>query len=204
MAERSELVSYAMDFASYLVLKTKGIDRIILFGSIARDDFDEESDVDLFVDTKESIKKRVNSILEDYNKTKKFKEWDLKGIKNSFSIISGDLNSDEWRDLRRGIANDGIVLYGKFSIGAENTKQYVLFSFENIKPDKKRVSVFRKLFGFKVGKKEYKGMVEKLQGIRIGKGSLLIPISKVNEFKRYFREKKINVKVYDVWSDARF
>ena len=33
MAEKNELIAYAMDFASYLISKIKGIDRIILHGS---------------------------------------------------------------------------------------------------------------------------------------------------------------------------
>ena len=51
--ERNELIAYAMDFASYLESKIEGINRIILHGSVSREDFDEESDIDIFIDTKE-------------------------------------------------------------------------------------------------------------------------------------------------------
>ena len=46
MPQKNELIAYSLDFASYLISKIKGIDRIILHGSIAKGDFDEESDVD--------------------------------------------------------------------------------------------------------------------------------------------------------------
>src|SRR3989344_7039387 len=111
MKSRNELVAYAMDFASYLILKVDNINRIILHGSIARDDFDEASDIDIFIDTNKKNEKRIKSILEDYYKTNKFKEWKLKGIDNSFSIITGNLDSNEWKNLKRAIMNTGIILY---------------------------------------------------------------------------------------------
>lgn len=206
--ERNELISYAMDFASYLILKYGEIRRVILYGSVARGDFKEDSDVDLFIDVggidEKKAKKKVDMLLDDYYKTRKFKEWQMKGIENEFSIIIGNLDSKEWNDLRRAILNEGIVLYGKFIGRAEKMKQYALFSFENIKPDKKRVSVFRALFGFKVRKMEYIGLIKKIGGVRIGKGSVLVPVSGVSELRKYLHEKKVSVKIYDVWSDERF
>ncbi len=204
MPKRNELIAYAIDFVSYLILKETEINRIILYGSIARGDFDEESDIDIFVDVLRydpKIEKKIGAIAEDYYKTKKFKEWELKGIKNTFSLIVGNLNAEEWKDLKRSIINTGIILYGKYKEEAEKIKQYTLFSFENIKPDKKRVVVFRKLFGFKFKDKSYSGLIDKYKGIRVGKGVVLIPIESVNELKKYFQEKKISVKMYDLWSD---
>jgi len=204
MAKRNELTAYAIDFVSYLISKEPEINRIILHGSAARGDFDEESDVDIFVDFlkyDKKTEKRINNIAEDYYKTKKFKEWELKGIKNTISLIVGSLDSQEWKDLKRSIINTGIILYGKYKGEAEKIKQYTLFSFENIKPDKKRVVVFRKLFGFKLKNKTYPGIIEKYKGISVGKGAVLVPIESVNELKRYFQEKKISVKMYDLWSD---
>jgi len=204
MAKRNELIAYAIDFASYLISKETEINRIILHGSVARGDFDEESDIDIFTDViryDRRIEKKINNITNDYYKTKKFKEWELKGIKNTFSLIVGSLDNEEWKDLKRSIINTGIILYGKYKGEAEKIKQYTLFSFENIKPDKKRVAVFRKLFGFKLKNKSYPGIIEKYKGISVGKGAVLVPIESVNELKRYFQEKKISVKLYDLWSD---
>ena len=200
---RNNLISYSMDCASYIFSKVKDIDKIILHGSIARDDFDEESDIDLFIDTKnKKLEKTINNILDNYYKTKRFKEWKLKGINKPISIIVGDLNSKEWKDLKRAIINTGIILYGKYKSNVEKIYQYTLFSFENIKPDKKRIAIFRKLFGFKVGKKQYPGLVDKIDGVKIGKGSILIPAEHVQKIKKYFQEKKVNIKIYDFWSDA--
>lgn len=202
MSERNELISYALDFVSYLISQTKGIERVILFGSVARGDFDEESDVDLFVDTKNSkLEKKILKLKDNFEKTEKAKRWSLKGISNPFSCVVGDLDSKEWKDLKRGMVNNGIILYGKYKAIGEKIYQYTLFSFEGIKPESKRVGVFRKLFGFKTGKKKYPGLVGKYEMVRLGKGNLAVPAEKVLEMKKFFKEKKVAVKLYDFWSD---
>ncbi len=50
---RYELIAYAMDFCSFLLKSEMAneIKKIILFGSVARGDFDSESDIDIFIDT---------------------------------------------------------------------------------------------------------------------------------------------------------
>ena len=204
MPQKNELIAYAMDFASYLVLKVENINQIILHGSIPRGDFDEESDADIFIDTNDkNAKNKIENALKNYYKTNKFKEWEHKGIKNSISFIIGKLDSNEWKGLKRAIMNTGIILYAKYKSNTEKINQYVLFSFENIKPDKKRISIFRKLFGFKIKNKEYQGLVEKLNAIRIGKGALLVPIEHANTLKSFFQEKKVVVKLYDFWTDYK-
>ena len=203
MMQRNDLLSYAMDFASYLILHIKedSIDRIILHGSAARGDFDEESDVDLFIDADKKISGKIEKIKQDYLKTQKFKEWRLKGIEKEFSIITGRLDSDEWKNLKRAIMNTGIILYGKYKAEADKIKHYVLFSFENIIPDKRRIAVFRKLYGFKAAKKKYEGLADKIRAIKVGKGALLVPVEQTIGLKKYFQEKRIAVKLYDVWMD---
>ena len=205
MRQRNEFIGYAMDCASYLISKIGNIDRIILYGSMASGDYDEESDVDLFIDAKDKkIEKKINGALKEYYKTRKFREWELKGIQNEFSIIVGNLDSDEWKDLKRAIVNTGIILFGKYKSDIEKINHYTLFSFENIKSNKKRIAIYRKLFGFKVEKKKYFGIAEKINTIRIGKGALLVPVEHTNELKNYLHRKKVAVRLYDLWGDRKF
>lgn len=200
--EQNELVSYSMEFAGFLVRKLKNIEKIILHGSVARGDFHSDSDIDIFVDINEKSSEKIQNLKEDFYKTESAKKWELKGIKNQFSVIAGNFDGKEWKDLKRAIINTGILLYGKYKSNVEKVYAYSLFVFENIKPDKKRVAVFRKLFGFKINKKDYSGLVEKLGGIKLGKSAVLIPIEHAKEIKDYFYEKKIKFKVYDLWSDV--
>ena len=204
MQEKNKLISYALDFVSYIILKTDKINRVILYGSVARADYSEKSDIDLFFDTNDSkLDKKIKILIDDYYKTKKFNEWKLKGIENAFSVIVGNLDSKEWRDLKRAIINTGMILYGKYKENVEKINQYVMLSFENIKPEEKRVAVYRKLFGFGSGKQRYEGDVEKANGIRIGKGVVIIPVEDINKIKEYLRKKKVPIKIYDVWSDSK-
>ena len=204
MIEKNKLISYAMDFASYVISKIEGIDSILLYGSIARGDFTKDSDIDLFFDTKEKkLEDKVKRCLENYQETKKYKEWKLKAIDNEISIIVGELKSDEWRDLKRAIANTGLVLYGKYKSKAEKINQYVIISFEKIRPEEKRVSLHRNLFGFKANKKQYSGLIDKYYGKKIGKGTIIIPIEYAQKIKSLFNRMKIPIKLYDVWSDDK-
>ncbi len=206
--EKNNLTAYALDFVSYLISKQENIDRVILYGSIAREDFHDDSDIDLFIDAHPKNETKIKKILDNYYKTRKFKEWQLKGMSNEISMIIGKLDSNEWKDLKRAITNTGILLYGKYKSQAEKINQYTLFSFENIKPDKKRISIFRKLYGFKIGKgknkKTYKGFIHEINAIKVGKGSLLVPVEHTNKLKAYFKSKKVSPKLYDLWSDKAF
>jgi predicted nucleotidyltransferase len=204
MVNRNELIAYALDFSSYLISKEEEINQIILYGSVARGDFDEKSDIDLFIDISKKKEGEINKILDNYYQTKKYGEWRLKGIKNPISLIIGELDSVEWKNLKRSIINTGIILYGKYKSSADKTNFYILFSFENIKPDKKRISIYRKIFGFKRGKVQYSGLVDNIKAIRVGKGSILVPIEGAERFKKYFQEKRVGVKMYDLWSDVKF
>ena len=203
MAQKNELIAYALDFTSYLIFKVSNINRVILHGSIARGDFDNNSDIDLFIDCENKLNKITTKTLEDYQKTTKFKEWKLKGINNDLSLITGKLDSEEWKNLKRAIINTGIILYGKYKAEAEKINHYVLFSFENIHPNKKRILIFRKLYGFKVNNKYYSGIMDKYNGIKIGKGAILIPVEHSTELKKYFQDKKVIVKLFDLWSDTK-
>lgn len=200
--EQNKMLAYAMDFASYLVSKTMDINRIILHGSVARGDFDEKSDVDIFVDSNKNEKK-IQQILNDYYKTKKFNEWKLKGINNPISVLIGKLDEKEWKELKRAIINTGIMLYGKYKEKAEKTNQYVLFSFGSIKPDKKRVLVYRKLFGFNIRGKRYVGLADKVNAVKIGKGAILVPIEYSQKIIDFFKNERVKIKLYDLWSDEK-
>ena len=155
MIERESLISYAMSFASFLLDSKIGtkISKIILFGSVARGDFDEASDIDIFVDTNAKIEKDVDRLMTLFMSSKTYEAWKLKGVKNDISVKTGYL--EKW-SLRREIISSGILLYGKYNELPKNAKYY-----EMIKIDLKKfktsdqVRIWRKLYGYreKIGKK---------------------------------------------------
>src|SRR3989338_1271167 len=100
--KKEELIAYVMNFASSIIKEKigKDIDRIILFGSVARGDFDKESDIDVFIEGEKDIEREIENLLSIFMKSEIQKKWELKGLKNEISLKIGKLN--EW-ELKRSI-----------------------------------------------------------------------------------------------------
>ncbi len=202
MIKRNELVAYALDFTSYLISRVEGVDSVILFGSVAKDEFDDESDVDIFVNSKDKkMENAVKKSVDSYCLTEKYKRWEAKGINNTISCITGDIDSEGWADLKRGIINTGIVLCGKYESNVDNLKQHMLFSLKPVKPESKRVTVHKKLFGFSVRKKKYPGLVRKYDGRVLGSNVFIVPLEHCMNLKRYLHEKKVAFVIYEIWKE---
>ena len=141
--EQNKLISLALNFASFLIDKIK-VKNIILFGSIATNTFDKESDIDLFIETDRKNESKINNLLELYKKTKEYEKFKLTGIQNEISIKCGDL--ENWKDLKRSIISNGIVLYGKYQGKPDNLKHKLLFMLDikNL-PRAKKVKIWRKI-----------------------------------------------------------
>lgn len=204
MLNKNQLISYAMEFSSFLVENTDKINKIILYGSVVKGDFNEDSDIDLFIEILDKKdEKKIKKIEERFYKTNLYQRWKLKGLSNELSLIIGKISDKEWENLKRAMLNTGIMLYGKYKGNVPKTYQYTIFVFENIKPASKRVSVHRKIFGFKVNKKRYHGLLDELKGIRLGKSSIMVSSEYSQKIKDFFKSKKITPKIYDVWRDVR-
>ena len=89
-------------------------------------------------------------------------------------------------------------MYGKYQSDPKNAAHKTIFSWENVKPESKRVLLHKRLFGYKAGKKEYKGLVNKHQGERLNKGSIIIPLKNTNVFMKLFRKMKVAVKIRNI------
>src|SRR3989344_8710072 len=144
-----ELISYAADFVSFLLQNIKDknrINSIILFGSIARDESDKNSDIDLFIDTNEKIEGEINKIKDKFHDSIKYKKyWALLGIKNEINIVVGEL--DNWK-LKDSMLGNAIVLYQHYSAKLSGGKNKAILYWENIKPDVKRVMLNKRIYGY--------------------------------------------------------
>lgn len=201
-----ELISYAMDFCSFLLRSNVGdrINRIILFGSVVRGDFDKESDVDIFVDSKYKIEKDVNKVLKSFELSDVNEKWQLKGIRNPLSVKVGVL--EKWK-LRRSVISDGIVLYGKYVEMPKNVKYYLLLSLDFKGLDRnKKISVWRKLYGYrqKIGSRSYvsKGLLSEVNGKKIDKGVIVVPSENKDKVIEFLKKNKIKHRINEIWSDT--
>jgi len=195
--KQNKLISLALNFASFLVDKIN-LDSIILFGSVAQNNFDNESDIDIFIETNKKNEEKIKNFLDLYKKTEEYEKFKLEGIKNEISLKIGKL--DEWKDLKRSIISGGIVLYGNYKGKPEKLNHKIIFilNVENIKRAEK-IKIWRKIYGYKqkIGKKTYvfNGLVEK----KLGRGSFIIPVEKFKQIKDYFVKNKIKHSFFDVW-----
>jgi len=191
-------LSYAIDFVSFLLerMDKSIIEKIILFGSVARDEADQNSDIDLFIEiiNQKNIEESIEKIKKEFFSSIRFNNyWKLKGIENPIKIIAGKLNN--WKDIKNSIISNGILLYGKYESTPSNIVHKTIFSWEKIKPESKRVLLFKRIFGYKRERKEYDGLISKYKGEKLGKGTIIVPEKHALVFMKLFRKMKVTVKI---------
>lgn len=198
-----ELISYAIDFVSFLFQNFKNPDKIkaaILFGSVARNEATKESDIDIFIDVvkeDKKIEKEILKVKDEFFDSIKFKRyWKLLGIQNDVNIVVGKL--EKWK-LRDTMLGNAIILYQKYTPKLEKGKNIIIFNWGNIKPDSKRVMLNKKIFGYNYYGKRYEGMLQTYEGRKIGTNVIAVPAEHLNAFLQLFRKFKVAVKISRVF-----
>ena len=116
-------------------------------------------------------------------------------VDNEINIIVGKI--DKWK-LKDSLSEEAIVLYGKYSGKLSEGKNVVIFSWENVKPNSKRVLFNKKIFGYKHRDKFYQGVLDIYQGKKLSKGSIMFDAKYLNEVLKIFRKFKVKVKINKV------
>lgn len=210
--KQKDLFSYVYDFISQIMENEhifKNVRSILLFGSVARGDFDKESDVDLFIDISDVkqevtmlalIKKEV-SIFE----TRCEKTWYLKGIHLPLKPIAGDLQASRWDELRKETEHYGVFLFRRLEDTSSLLKRQalVLFDINHLK-QKKKMALIRALYGYSSikGVKKYKnkGILSELGGEKIEHNAVVIPFEHLKVLRSTFRKHKTRFTIKKYWS----
>ena len=204
----NKILAFTQDFVSFLIEDLEGIesiDKIILFGSTARQSADINSDIDIFIDTRnKGLEKKIYLIRDKfYNSIKYLKYWKLQGIKNKLNVHIGEL--DKW-DLKRSIISDGITLFGKYEEKPKSIA-YSLFKINLTANRNKKVGMWRKIYGYKqkVGKKVYdiKGLIERYGGKKLAPTLFIVPLLHSQDVINFLRKEKVNHQIIEIWSDAK-
>lgn len=204
---RYDLTAYAMEFCTFLLKSEEAehIKRIILFGSVARGDFDNESDIDLFIDTErgKEVESAVQKTLKAFEISEANEKWMLRGLKNPLSIKTGKL--EQW-ELYRSIISSGIILYGRFEEIPKGAKYYSLFVLDFGKMERSRkIKLWRELYGYrqKVGERVFvsRGLLEEVSGKKIERSVIAVPAESKNRILEFINENKIGYKLIEIWSD---
>ncbi len=205
-----KLVAYAQDFVSFLMQNLKQemdtINAIILFGSVARGQAGKDSDIDLFIETKnKKIEEKIQQVIEDFYSSIKYKQyWKLLRVTNDIKCMVGEL--EKWPSLKRSIVSGGLVLFDSYKAKFE-ANPYSLFKIEGKEKRSESIKIWRKLYGYKqkVDNKEYysEGLLEKYGGKKIAKGIFLVPMNHCQKFIDFFHKEKMKYSLLEFWTDAR-
>lgn len=198
---------YASYFAAFLLnnldeKNLENIERIVLYGSVARGEADEESDVDIFIEVRREGKKfsnEINKFVEMFYRSREATLFKLKGIENKINVKIGKLK--DWKELYGSIASDGIVLYGPYEAKKmpSGAKHYVIIYWDKI--GKNRGAFLNRIYGFSVKGKRYEGFLEKFEGRRLGKSCIILPASHKKEVVVLLKDYKVNAKIFEVFME---
>ncbi|MFH0836853.1 MAG: nucleotidyltransferase domain-containing protein [Candidatus Aenigmatarchaeota archaeon] len=206
MNKQEERKAYVISFASYLMkeLADKSlmdeINKIILFGSVAKSESTKESDVDIFIDIKKKSKKLdgvIHGIIIEFYNSKDALIFKTKGIDNKLNVIIGRLK--DWKDIHRSIMSTGIVLWGQYEEKEkpENTKHEIVFYWDSIGIN--RGAFLNALYGFNANNRRHFGLLEKFNGKRIGKSCIIIPVQHREDVVKLFKKYKVSAKALEVF-----
>ncbi len=179
------------------------IESVIVFGSVARDQAGNESDLDICIVLKnENIKDNISNKILDLEE-KYDKNINLVFTDSSFKSLD--------RQFIETILREGITIYGKkpdASIQQLELEPYEIIKFDLSNLDQsKKMKIKKLLYGIKT-KKRYKGkiytnkqegLVEKLGGLRIGIASILIPEKNSWELENILRENGVSLRKITIW-----
>ena len=191
--------AFANTFVTYLIRelqeKIKSIDHIILYGSVAKREATEHSDVDIAIDTKEKhLKKRINILLHKFTDSREAVLFKTEGIAPPLSVKVGPLS--QWPELEHSIQTSGIVLWGPYTALMPEGKPHLIYSWSQIK--KNRGAFLNAIYGFTVKRKRYPGLLIKTGGQRLGKSAIIVPLHQQDKYIPLFKKYKVNVRQKEI------
>ncbi|RLF51410.1 MAG: hypothetical protein DRN24_05035 [Thermoplasmata archaeon] len=199
----SKKVSELIEEIKKISKKYSEIETVIVFGSVARNQAREESDLDICIILKnENTKNNISNKILDLEK-KYDKNINLIFTEPSFKNLD--------RQFIETLLREGITIYGKtpdVSIQQLELEPYEIIKFDlsNLNHSEK-MKIKRMLYGIKTKKKykgkiytnEQRGLVEELGGLRIGIASILIPEKMSWELENILRKNGVSLRKITIW-----
>ena len=201
MPDENLLRAYALSYVSYLFRRLNRavlIEKIILFGSVAKRVSTKDSDLDIFIevlkkDTK--LEKEIIKLTDEFYQSREAVSFKLSSIENKIHLIIGKI--EEWNDLQKSIENEGIVLYGSYvSSNVKGVKKAIIY-WDNIK--KNRGAFLNKIYGFNSKGVYSSGVLTLVKGSKLGKSCIIIPINALKQIEPILRHYGVNAKIVEVY-----
>ena len=172
----------------------KKISTIYLFGSAVRQELEEGSDIDLFIDClppdENFVQKRAEVNLGKFYKSKDYEKWKRLGTTNAISITAGELRT--WA-LKKSVLSEGLLLYKNTAIEKGDFDRKVLVIFDVPKAKPKYLRFTREFFG----RKEYAqhGRIGELGGERVSANVIIIAQSSLPTVQKFLQKHKVNYRM---------
>ncbi len=154
------------------------VKHVFLFGSVAREEADKRSDIDVCIITNADNRKQISKIALDLEK---------RHDKNIQLVISRNFSKLD-KYFINNLFEEGILLYSKeplIRLKGMKCKEFVLLSYslKNLTQNEK-MNIKTKHYGYSTEKKakkrtyksHFEGLLKKVEGVRIGSGAVLIPV----------------------------
>jgi len=190
----SDLISFAYQYISFLMGRLSleeqaRIHSVILFGSTARKQGGYDSDIDLFIESRDKrMKKLVARLTTEFYDAELYKRyWRSRGIKNEIHPICDELKN--WPSLRQSIVNDGQVLYGKYTAPLNGGTPLLLIWWDPILNQTKRVLMAKQLFGWTLHGKKVRGLLTKSD--KLGPNTVMVPLEQSTQVQDLLKKQGI-------------
>ncbi len=204
-----KIISKIKNFIDSKFSKYEEIESIVLFGSLASGKFNEESDIDICILFKRNTPKMLENTIFDYFLSL---GKDLNRSIQCVFFFLEDINN--WDTIFiENILAEGQLLYGNSNyyeilIKTLEFKPYQIITL-NLRAlnNSAKMKIKRILYGYKTTKKyseklyKYKkdGIVKKLEGMKIGRGSFIIPEKVLIMVENKLKEFDIKFSNFRVW-----
>lgn len=177
------------------------IEAAVLFGSMARGDYDKRSDIDIMLIIREEQP-------QTHNETISRIVTELHPHREIRTVVTNLRDYDE--EYYQNVFREGKVLFGKIILSPENLalKPYLLVSYNlSGKPNTLQVKISKKVHGYtskKVvnGKEKiyrYSGLYEQYGGKIVSKSALILPFDKGMEFAEELKQLNVPYTVFKIW-----
>ena len=208
-SKSKEIISDIKTFIEINMSKYEEIESIILFGSLASGRFSRESDIDTCIIFKRSTPKDMEGII--FNHFLKLEKELNRSIQCIFIFPKEISNWDPI--LLENILAEGQLLYGnsnyyRLLIDTLGLRPYQIITLNLGKLDRAdKMKLKRILYGYKT-KKNYsekvykyqkKGLIREINGIKLGRGSFVIPEKYFNLVEKKLTEFDIRFSNFRAW-----
>lgn len=194
-------ISYVQNALSFLFLHNESIDfinGIYLYGSAARGELTEQSDIDIFIDCDAGKEKRIEQLAKaafsNFYQSKDYEKWKYFHWTYPLSVQAGELLI--WQ-LKTSVMADGILLYSKKAEIVPAERQ-VLFTFILPKDKKKYLRFVRSLYGRKEKCYKEHGFLIELHGEKISSNVIMIPKENQQKMLQFLQKQKINYSMKEI------